>query len=132
MDCPICKVPLIVVERHSIEVDYCISCRGIWFDEGEIELLSEKVNINKLEHIEFVKCGSSGEKSRTCPRCDKIMDKVIIGRNTGFLIDKCPDDQGLWFDSGELSKATTTISDINNRDKTELINFLGELIKISI
>ena len=132
MDCPVCKVPLIAVERNSIEVDYCISCKGIWFDEGEIDLLSEKVHINKLGHIEFNKSESVTERSRKCPRCDKTMEKVTIGNNSGFLLDKCPDDQGIWFDSGELTKATNTISDIQNRDKSELINFLGEIIKISI
>lgn len=131
MDCPVCKVPLIVVERNGIEVDYCISCRGIWFDEGEIELLSEKININ-IEHIDFNKCSTAIEKLRTCPRCDKTMDKVTIGNNSGFLIDKCPDDHGIWLDSGELSKASSLSSDEQSSDKSELVNFLGEIIKISI
>ena len=130
MDCPVCKVPLIVVERQEIEIDYCISCRGMWFDEGEIELLSEKVNIRKLEHMEFHQSDSATEKPRRCPRCDKNMNKVTIGDKSGFLLDKCPDNQGIWFDAGELSKATRTVSGSQNGYKSELINFLGEIIKI--
>ena len=53
MDCPICKVPLIVVERHKIEIDYCISCKGFWFDTGEIELLSELLNTSTLKDMEI-------------------------------------------------------------------------------
>ena len=42
MKCPVCKTDLMVVEREGIEVDWCLDCGGIWFDEGEIELLGEK------------------------------------------------------------------------------------------
>jgi Zn-finger nucleic acid-binding protein len=129
MDCPVCKVPLIVVERHRIEIDYCISCRGIWFDKGEINLLSGTLKINKLEDIIFNLSNKSFEKVRQCPRCDKKMDKVSIGNNSTVLLDKCPDDEGMWFDSGEMSKATNYASTPIDRDKAELINFVGEIIK---
>lgn len=43
MDCPVCKKSLIVVERDNIELDYCIACKGFWFDAGELGLLAEKI-----------------------------------------------------------------------------------------
>ena len=42
MKCPACHSALIVIEREEIEVDWCPSCHGLWFDEGELELLGEK------------------------------------------------------------------------------------------
>ena len=42
MNCPACKTTLVVVEREGIEIDWCLNCRGLWFDEGELELLGEK------------------------------------------------------------------------------------------
>ena len=42
MRCPECRIPLVVVEREGIEIDWCLECRGMWFDEGELELLGEK------------------------------------------------------------------------------------------
>ena len=39
MDCPVCKVPMVVLEWDAVEVDFCTGCRGIWLDAGEIELL---------------------------------------------------------------------------------------------
>ena len=42
MECPVCRIALVVVEREGIELDWCVTCRGLWFDEGELELLAEK------------------------------------------------------------------------------------------
>lgn len=42
MDCPICKVPLIMADKQGIEIDYCPTCRGIWLDRGELEKLIER------------------------------------------------------------------------------------------
>ena len=30
---------MIVLELESVEIDYCLSCSGIWLDAGELELL---------------------------------------------------------------------------------------------
>lgn len=45
-DCPKCgdKMEVLDYDNTSIEIDYCRSCNGIWFDKGEIENL-----INILE-----------------------------------------------------------------------------------
>lgn len=42
MDCPICKVPLVMADKQGIEIDYCPQCRGIWLDRGELEKLIER------------------------------------------------------------------------------------------
>ena len=39
MDCPVCSEPMIVLEYDRVEVDYCVSCQGLWLDAGELELL---------------------------------------------------------------------------------------------
>jgi Zn-finger nucleic acid-binding protein len=42
MDCPICKVKLLMSEKQGIEIDYCPDCRGIWLDRGELEKIIER------------------------------------------------------------------------------------------
>lgn len=42
MECPICKVTLLMSEKQGIEIDYCPKCRGVWLDRGELEKLIEK------------------------------------------------------------------------------------------
>lgn len=42
MLCPVCKVPLLLSERQSIEIDYCGQCRGVWLDRGELDKILER------------------------------------------------------------------------------------------
>jgi len=42
MQCPVCKIPLVMSERQGIEVDYCPQCRGVWLDRGELDKIIER------------------------------------------------------------------------------------------
>lgn len=42
MPCPVCKVPLVMSERHGVEIDYCPQCRGVWLDRGELDKIIER------------------------------------------------------------------------------------------
>lgn len=39
MKCPNCNDTLLMTERHSVEIDYCPNCRGVWLDKGELDKL---------------------------------------------------------------------------------------------
>ena len=103
MNCPICKHPMIVLEIADIEIDHCIKCRGVWLDSGELELLlADAVNRNQLMEILSQEVEGK-EKTIRCPICDKKLEKVVHGTDHGSVcLDKCPADDGLWFDRGEL------------------------------
>ena len=42
MNCPVCRVPLVMSERQGIEIDYCSQCRGVWLDRGELDKIIER------------------------------------------------------------------------------------------
>ncbi|HRF60948.1 MAG TPA: zf-TFIIB domain-containing protein [Fimbriimonadaceae bacterium] len=43
MNCPHnCPTPLVIAERHGIEIDYCPTCRGVWLDKGELDKVIER------------------------------------------------------------------------------------------
>ena len=42
MSCPNCKIDLVMADRQGIEIDYCPSCRGVWFDRGELDKIIER------------------------------------------------------------------------------------------
>ncbi len=42
MDCPNCKVNLVMTDRSGIEIDYCPNCRGVWLDRGELDKIIER------------------------------------------------------------------------------------------
>lgn len=102
MNCPVCKEPMVVLEYDNVEVDYCISCHGIWLDAGEIELL-----FGDAEACQRLLRGGDvtrarGEKPRRCPICGKKMGKDVSCGTTPVTYDRCPSGDGLWFDEGEL------------------------------
>jgi uncharacterized protein len=39
MKCPKCGTNLMEREFHHVVVDVCPSCKGMWFDRGELEML---------------------------------------------------------------------------------------------
>lgn len=42
MNCPVCSVPLNMMERQGVEIDYCSQCRGVWLDRGELDKIIER------------------------------------------------------------------------------------------
>lgn len=42
MRCPVCEVDLQMSERQGIEIDYCLKCRGVWLDRGELDKIIER------------------------------------------------------------------------------------------
>lgn len=42
MLCPDCNMPLQITTREGVEIDYCVRCRGVWLDQGELEKLIER------------------------------------------------------------------------------------------
>lgn len=131
MNCPVCKVPLIAVERERIEVDYCISCRGLWFDRGEMELLGEKLNLPLDLARLFGPAARSTEKPRNCPRCGKKMLKNELASNRRVLTDHCPTEEGLWFDAGELGTLLNELGAAQGAGRP-VARFLGEIFGKSI
>ena len=104
MDCPVCKEPMLVLELHGIEIDFCNECVGIWLDAGELELLMEASDKKNQLLSSFQIDKTSSEKKRKCPRCLKRMEKVICGTAEKVLIDRCSYGDGLWFDHNELEE----------------------------
>ena len=124
MDCPVCKEPMIVLELDEVEIDYCPSCKGIWLDAGELELLLDDTGAGDALLQSFTTDTNSKEKSRKCPICLKKMKKVLCGKDKNIRIDKCRRNDGLWFDQGELEDIIASASlDEDNR----ILRLLGDM-----
>ena len=122
MNCPACTKPLIVLELHSVEIDHCTSCGGVWLDAGELQLLLEEAT-NRDELMASLTEGVGGkEKAIRCPICSKKLDKVLYGVDKKVLLDICPRNDGLWFDRGELQEVVDMGNFPANHRVYELIN----------
>ena len=136
MICPVCKSDMIVVEHDKIELDYCTDCQGVWFDSGELELLLESMGMESshlfLSSIIDSKEAESSEKKHKCPVCGQKMKKTTIGQQPEILIDVCQQEDGLWFDGGELGQLLKQLTEKSSEkpgSQQQVITFLGEVFQ---
>ncbi len=136
MICPACKQNMIVIEYHNIELDYCSSCKGVWFDSGELELLLKSQGLEErkafFDSILNSQQAVSPEKKRKCPLCGNKMKKTAIGEQPRIVIDACRDKHGLWFDGGEVAQLIRHLAGEHpsERDSGEqVIRFLEQVFK---
>jgi len=134
MVCPVCKYAMVVVEYHNIELDYCNSCKGVWFDSGELDLLLKSQGLEEpkafFNGIFNSQEAASPEKKRNCPLCGHKMKKTAIGGQPEILIDICRDKHGLWFDGGEVTQLIRRLAGEHppKRDsRGQVISFLEEV-----
>jgi len=134
MICPACKYDMIVVEYHNTELDYCNSCKGVWFDSGELELLLKSQGLEEpkafFNGILNSQEAASSEKKRNCPICGHKMKKTALGGQPEILIDVCRDKHGLWFDGGEVTQLIRRLAGEHppKRDsRGPVISFLEEV-----
>jgi len=137
MICPVCKYDMIVVEYHNIELDYCNSCKGVWFDSGELELLLKSHGLEEAKAFfdDILKSqeAASSEKKRNCPLCGRKMKKTAIGDQAEILIDVCRDGHGLWFDGGEVIQLIGHLAGEHPPkydSKGQVISFLEEVFGV--
>lgn len=122
MDCPVCKKPLIVVEKSKIELDWCPTCEGFWFDADEWKLLGVKNEKYNPFYQEAIKVN---EPPKKCPICNKVMEKIKIGET---ILDRCPNYHGVWFDKKELSSFINYSN--SGEENVKTVKFLGEVFNI--
>jgi len=75
---------MVVLEFEQVEVDFCLKCRGVWLDGGELELIGERAGALQEDLLGALES-----------RKGEVVKK---GRKR-----RCPVCHGIWFDAGELS-----------------------------
>ena len=134
MICPVCRKDMFVVEYKQIELDYCHSCKGVWFDAGELDLLLEAAGLKHVRQtlgdVLRLPEALTSERKRRCPICNINMKKVKIGGETGVMIDACIRHDGLWFDGGEVAdliKIISVRSTVKKETESEIMGFLKDV-----
>ena len=84
-----------IVKDAGIVVDWCKTCNGLWFDMGELN----RYITDKKSPESFIKDCNCTKGTLACPVCWEPMDEVRAGH---FVIDRCTQCRGLWFDAGEV------------------------------
>ena len=130
MDCPVCRMPMLVVEYEGVELDHCLECRGTWFDREELELVLERMLPDAASALPADLNGladaDTDERPRRCPLCGRKMRKVRIGPGDGVIVDLCPLREGMWFDSLEV---VGLARQLGGAASSRAIRFLGNAFK---
>lgn len=117
MKCPNCRNKLEAIDCKGIEVDECVSCKGRWFDRGELRKAKDKED-DDIRWLDFDPFGKDAaqlsvpSEGKNCPKCSKRMSSLNY-RSSGVIIDKCSSCEGVWLDHREFEK---------------IINYLEELV----
>ena len=110
MKCPKCSNDLVHEIYEGIEIDRCTECSGTWLDEDELpkilESREEKFDEKLIEEtFTLAFAGVPHDENRSierCPKCNKAMKAINYNYSSGIIIDRCPDDHGVWLDANEL------------------------------
>jgi len=117
MRCPKCRSDMLQIDVQGTEVDRCSACNGLWFDEGEIELLRNK------EAAATIDTGSASQGREynlvddyRCPRCGGEMCRAADEQQRHIWYETCAECNGSFFDAGEfLDLSQLTVSDFFKR-----------------
>ncbi len=107
MQCPNSDDELEKVLFHDVEVDYCPTCLGIWFDRDE--LMHAKNDADKqLNWLDFDIWRDKGKfvispTDRRCP-VSRLPFVEVAYDNSSVKIDFCKHCKGIWLDRGEFKQ----------------------------
>ena len=129
MICPSCKNEnLTRADYKGIQLDYCPTCYGTWFDRDELRRVKDKED-EFLRWIDFDiwKDGAKFQLSksgRICPVCEVPFYTIKYG-SSPIEIDLCSVCHGIWLDKGELDKIIKYLEE--KVDKESLLGYLKDI-----
>lgn len=101
--CPECAKPL---GRRPQGLYACPHCAGCWLPRDSFQQLLEGEASVEIEPAPRVSqpqhTYQRSPSSRKCAACEARMENYQFAYQSGIWIDACPDQHGIWLDSGEL------------------------------
>ncbi|NGX17203.1 MFS transporter [Wenzhouxiangella sp. XN24] len=117
MRCPKCRSDMQPVNYEGVELDRCNSCRGLWFDAGEVEALAGTQAAAAID-IGDARAGKrlNAVDDYRCPRCGGAMARRVDPQQRHIWYESCIACEGSFFDAGEFRDlAQLTIADFFKR-----------------
>ena len=137
MYCPIHKKDLEQAIFYGVEVDFCPTCLGLWFEKDELRLAKDE----KDKDLKWLDLDLWKDRKkfkifpgiRLCPSCRLPLYEVYYG-DSKIIVDICNLCHGVWLDRGEFKKM---IEYLKNKADYEVLNkfaksLLGEAAEILI
>jgi len=107
MECPVCKKSLDKAIMLNIEVDFCPSCLGMWFDKDELRQAKDKrdpaLNWLDIDLWQDIKKFDISKGSKLCPACRMPLYEVEYDKSK-TKVDLCNLCYGVWLERGEFKR----------------------------
>jgi Zn-finger nucleic acid-binding protein len=113
MDCPNCHQGLQGVDYQGVHIETCPACGGDWLDAGELQniVTARQIRFSEKECEAVAQAATitgvrltAQNRHLTCPKCGGTTQPVNYGDDSGLIIDKCANCNGVWLQRGELDK----------------------------
>ena len=102
MNCPACRTDLRELPTpEGVTIDFCGSCRGSWFDRGELLYVVKRPSA--LAAMLERPLVSGVASPLPCPRCITAMERGGVG-SLQAVIDRCTTCGGIWLASGTRTR----------------------------
>ncbi len=129
MKCPRCDKELETRTIGTVEVDECVGCKGIWFDEDELRKAKNATDAD-LNWMDFELWKHQDRfhvatKPIACPRCNVEMAAIDYDKSK-VEVGYCTKCKGTWLDGDEFKK----IIDILTEEL--LTKSVSEYVKASV
>lgn len=98
LSCPECTRQMIMMRIEGLDIDYCLKCRGFWFDRGELHQFTDMdvdVPGDQLRHR---------DSRFDCPICQQQMREYQFSHGSNLMVDACP-THGVYLEDHELVRA---------------------------
>jgi Zn-finger nucleic acid-binding protein len=114
MKCPKCEEQLKEVPFQGVKIDSCSSCKGYWFEDGELRKAKdekeESLNWMDVDLWENEANFRISKNEILCPDCGMPLYEVNYG-DSNIKIDVCNVCEGMWLDEGEFRKIIKYLKD---------------------
>ncbi|MCP5519279.1 MAG: zf-TFIIB domain-containing protein [Verrucomicrobiales bacterium] len=130
LSCPRCTSGLRTVLYEGVEIETCPVCQGEWLDEGELQLILDRVEQRfdpaELDVLDAVNRSLPGrrvarEPRLECPKCaGQTLNPFTYAGSTGIVLDKCAGCGGIWLDHNELEMVQAVVEGCRRRCEAQL------------
>ncbi len=124
LKCPACSGTMEPFEWRGIETDICGSCKGIWFDYGEMKAIEEADDLPNIdpvfegEYEERCVKEAMADPDRHCPLHGLTLERYEWYFDSKIVMDSCPECHGIFLDAGELEGYVWHLEDVQRNPGT--------------
>lgn len=107
--CPTCLTPARIILLAGVEIDFCHTCGGLWFDKREMQQFQENLSernhfdqiIPTLQSIESTNLAPERNVYIDCPVCSNPMIHKNYAELSGIILDQCA-QHGTWAEREDM------------------------------